>query len=73
MGIFIKHEVPVKDKEIKTEASIPDHKVGIKLVLDALTKGEGAVIADMKRSLLLVTGLFMVERNSITVFSSTIE
>jgi len=47
-GSFIKHEVPAKDKEIKTEASIPDHKVGIKLVLDALTKGEGAVIADMK-------------------------
>ncbi len=47
-GSFIKHEVPAKDKEIKTETSIPDHKVGIMLVLDALVKGEGAVISDMK-------------------------
>lgn len=46
-GSFIKHEVPAKDKEIKTETSIPDHKVGIKLVLDALVKGDGAVIANM--------------------------
>jgi len=46
-GSFIKHEVPAKDKEIKNETSIPDHKVGINLVLDALVKGEGAVIASM--------------------------
>jgi len=46
-GSFIKHEVPAKDKEIKTDTSIPDHKVGIGLVLDALLKGEGAVIANM--------------------------
>jgi len=46
-GSFIKHEVPAKDKEIKTETAIPDHKVGISLVLDALLKGEGAVIGSM--------------------------
>jgi len=46
-GSFIKHEVPAKDKEIKTETPIPDHKVGISLVLDALLKGEGAVISSM--------------------------
>ncbi len=47
-GSFIKHEVPAKDKEFKNETDIPDHKVGIKLVLDALVKGEGAVIDNMK-------------------------
>ncbi len=46
-GSFIKHEVPAKDKEIKTETAIPDHKVGIKLVLEALVQGDGAVIANM--------------------------
>jgi len=46
-GSFIKHEVPAKDKEIKNETAIPDHKVGINLVLEALVKGEGAVIGNM--------------------------
>jgi len=46
-GSFIKHEVPSKDKEIKTETPIPDHKVGIGLVLEALVKGDGAVISGM--------------------------
>ncbi len=46
-GSFIKHEVPSKDKEIKKETPIGNHEVAIQLVLDALTKGEGAVISAM--------------------------
>ncbi len=46
-GSFIKHEVPSEEKEIKNETSIPDHKEGIRLVLEALIKGDGAVLADM--------------------------
>ncbi|HPQ52213.1 MAG TPA: acetate kinase [Spirochaetota bacterium] len=46
-GSFIKHEVPAKDKEFKNVTPISNHEIAIQLVLDALAKGEGAVISSM--------------------------
>lgn len=46
-GSFIKHEVPAQDKEFKNVTPISNHEIAIKLVLDALAKGDGAVIKSM--------------------------
>ena len=41
-------EVKAGDKKWKTECPLPDHKVAVGIVVNALTKGEVAVLKDLK-------------------------